>query len=603
MAKKFDDVSSYAEEVIGGYSQRDTMYRALENMFLLEGAELPTGSDVKQTISPDARNALLGAVRLLTAADPKFRVPFEMNNDTAKQASSSMEVAAQVAWYECGRIRQKALTPEIALQALLYSEIHIAVNLTADILATAKGPLQKRAQMIASRTPLMFEPLSPAICYPVNGPYGLSSHVTSQDLNVVDVKSRWGDKFKTDKSDFDTVTYREYWDYERHTAWVSGDKTPIIDEVNKLGFIPIGTQIVEGSDMYTQQAQQRRQPFLYTLWKSGLWNRQNLSLTVLYTLIFGIGANPMFIWKRNDPTKASPQRNHDLAGGLLIIDQGEEYQSLLKQTIDPSITQGLTIADDKATASTIYRQTLGEPLGANAPYSMVAMLNQAGRLPLVPYQRAMSVGIAEAMQDGFSMLRATGGGKAFDFMSTTGKTASLTSKDIPEKFVFTADVDIKLPQDQRENVMIAVQGTSGPEPLFSKRWAREQYLEIEQSDQMEVEIWQEKMATKKLQLMALQMDLQIQAAQTQIQQQSQVQAQQANAAQMGQQLAPQGNPQGQQGLTPNGVPTEAGQQGVGSLQGQQQQIQRLQQAMSGGQVGLGNAATPGEGQAQSPGGG
>ena len=151
--------------------------------------------------------------------------------------------------------------------------------------------------------------------------------------------------------------------------------------------------------------------------------------------------------------------------------------------------------------------------------------------------------------------------------------------------------------------MIAVQGTSGPEPLFSKRWAREQYLEIEQSDQMEVEIWQEKMATKKLQLMALQMDLQIQAAQTQIQQQSQVQAQQANAAQMGQQLAPQGNPQGQQGLTPNGVPTEAGQQGVGSLQGQQQQIQRLQQAMSGGQVGLGNAATPGEGQAQSPGGG
>ena len=38
---KFTELSEYVEQVKAGYSRRDSMYKELEDMFLLEASDLP----------------------------------------------------------------------------------------------------------------------------------------------------------------------------------------------------------------------------------------------------------------------------------------------------------------------------------------------------------------------------------------------------------------------------------------------------------------------------------------------------------------------------------------------------------------------------------
>lgn len=601
---KFTELSEYVEQVKAGYSRRDSMYKELEDMFLLEASDLPDGDQVKETISPDARNALIGAVRLLSAAEPKWRVPYEINSYEVNEIASSMEVAAKSMWHNSSQERQQSIDPDLALMSLLYSEIHIAMNLTEDILKTAKGPLKVKAERMVKRTPIMFEPISAINCYPVVSQYGLSAHIIASKRRAVDVRARWGDaanKSLGDAKDFDTVEYREYWDFERHAAWIDGAKSSIFEEENKLGFIPISTRIMEGSQIFQRENQQTRQPFLYGLWKSGLWKRQNLSLTVLYTLIFSIGANPLYLYKRTDPNKVAPQVNHDVIGGVTVIDSGEEFSSLLKQVIDPSIVDGLNIADEKGMQSTIYKQTLGESLGSTAAYSMVALLTQSGKLPLVPYQKALSMADAEAMRLAFELIRVAGP-STFDFVSPTGSKTTLSKSDIPENFIIQADVDVSMPQDKRENLSMALQGTMGDNPLFSHRWARENLIDIEQSDEMDREIYQEKAAQLKLQSSILDLQLQVEMKKQQMLAMQQQQA--AATVQGGMQggMMPQGGMQGGQQLPQmpqGGALPQSGEQGVGAVQAQQRMSNVINSMAAGGEIGSGNpAVAPGEGQAQ-----
>jgi hypothetical protein len=153
-------------------------------------------------------------------------------------------------------------------------------------------------------------------------------------------------------------------------------------------------------------------------------------LTVLYSTVFAIGSNPMFLYKSNTPEKTL-DIDWNNPGGVARIDRDEDLTSLTRNVIDPSVMDALTIAQEKITESTIYKQTLGEPLGANAPYSMVSLLSQSGRLPLVPYQRMASFAIGEAMRVGLDMYRQYGADSAI--RSSDGKTTvKLSPVDIPE---------------------------------------------------------------------------------------------------------------------------------------------------------------------------
>jgi len=575
MGLTLDQIKTKANDIKTGYSERDKAYEEYEKMYLVEDDGLPDGDWIKDTISPDARNQIQGAIRLMTATDPQFSVPFDEGETAAQEKSDKIEKFANAVWSAAGKIRGRPIHYDAVLSALLYGEVNMTARLTSDVAKLSDPATKARLTAIESKTPLLFDVINPRMCYPVFDSLGLAAHVYSQEMSVADIISRWGDAAKAlaGKKLTDKLTYWEYWDYETHAVWLDGADWSMQTE-NTMGVIPVISVIAEGSNLFGESDQQSRQPFLYTLYKSNLWKRQNVLLTVLYSTVFAIGSNPMFLYKSNTPEKTL-DIDWNNPGGVARIDRDEDLTSLTRNVIDPSVMDALTIAQEKITESTIYKQTLGEPLGANAPYSMVSLLSQSGRLPLVPYQRMASFAIGEAMRVGLDMYRQYGADSAI--RSSDGKTTvKLSPVDIPENVVIDCKLDIDMPQDKRTDAAIAAQLTSGENPLTSLEWARQNVLGIGQSTSMDKQIWAERMSNI--------------MAQQQMQMMIQQMTQQAQAKQPGQ---AQGQPQ-QPGMT-QVDPTQQAQQFM--AQGQQaqdglpmtapkdQEAQMLQQILGGLQNG------------------
>lgn len=234
-----------------------------------------------------------------------------------------------------------------------------------------------------------------------------------------------------------------------------------------------------------------RQPFLYTVDKSGLWKRQNLALTVLYSNVFKIGANPMWMLQQGQ-VDDQVAMDFDTPGGVISVPPGATLTPVTKLVIDPSVQASLEIAERKSEESTIYRQALGEALGANAPFSMVALLSQAGRLPLINYQRMVGWCIGEACRIALLMLKKHGGGSSKTIHS--GQAYEIKFSEIPDDIDVEVDLAIDQPQDERQNIQTAVMATQGENPLIPVSLAREKYLGLGQSEDVDEDIWTERFA-------------------------------------------------------------------------------------------------------------
>ena len=496
------DVQEHAKIMKDNLANRNTAFDEYEEMYLLEDNDVPTGNHVKKTLSPDPRNSLMGAIRLLTAADPVWSVPRELNTPETQEVSTSIEKVAGAIWWASSRIAKKPLHFDPVLSALLYGEIHMKSTLTKDMVDNASTPGAKtRAEKVAKMTPVLIETMNPRNGFPEFDSMGLAAFYSEHMIRVSEVKAIWGDIAADQlgtKKGHEIVTYCEYWDDTYHYVWLSeSSATPILAAEHGLPQIPIIAQLCEGSEMFTKAEQESRQPFLYTLRKSNIWKRQNLELTAIYTNVNAIVNNPSFVYKRNDASKElSQQMDFSIPGGVTYIDANETLEPMRKEAIDPAILKALEIAEQKGVESTIYKQTLGEPLGANAPFSMVSLLSQSGRLPLIPYQRAASFAFSDIMKIALDMIK--GNGKQIKVVGDKG-ILSMYAKDIPETYELKCELDISMPTDERQNVVIATQATFGNNPLVPMKWARERWLKVTNPDEMQEEIWAEQIANLQVQ--------------------------------------------------------------------------------------------------------
>jgi hypothetical protein len=332
------------------------------------------------------------------------------------------------------------------------------------------------------------------------------------------------------------VTYCEYWDYVYHAVWIDGAGTLLEPVEHKLPTMPFVVRVVEGSRMH-QDAKYHVQPFLYGEEKSGVWQRQNLALTYMYSNLFALAANTQYIYEAVNPEDPI-RRYNDVVGGVTVIRQGEKFYPMPSGAVDPNMQAMYEMASTLGQESTIFKQTLGQPLGGQRSFSEVAVLNQAGRLPLQPVQAACGGAFGDAMQIAFEIMREQGG-KLGKFADSRG-VMELKAGDIPEDLLLECKVDIDLPQDQRLNAQLVDVLVKGG--YVSKEWALETILNIGQPRQMIEDIYAEKFFE-----MQAQLKMQAEA------QQAQMKAQQQMAPPQG--MPPQGMPpQGMEQMMPQGGP-------------------------------------------------
>ncbi len=87
----FDDIRQTCATLKSTYGARDALYEELRRMVHMEWSEVPSGDWIKETMSPSAYNALIGAVRLMVSTEPQINVPFDEADSQGKAVSGKIE--------------------------------------------------------------------------------------------------------------------------------------------------------------------------------------------------------------------------------------------------------------------------------------------------------------------------------------------------------------------------------------------------------------------------------------------------------------------------------------------------------------------------------
>ena len=198
----------------------------------------------------------------------------------------------------------------------------------------------------------------------------------------------------------------------------------------------------------------------------------------------------------------------------------------------------------------MYRQALGGGNPNNAAFSSIALLSQAGRLPLITPQRTGGAGIGQAFEIMFTLMKANPTKRTY--LAEHG-LEKIAVADIPDDLIIDVKLEADLPQDKLQ--MANVAALMKQNGFVSDEWIRENILNIGQSDDMTKKIVEEKFIDMRIQEYftgAMRQEIQAQVMQ-QMQQQMQQQQQMAQEQQMAQQqMMPQMPPE----MMGGGMPPE-----------------------------------------------
>jgi len=551
----FEDIKAKCTDLEGRYSELRQMFAKIDDAFLLRWASPPPNEIAKQfqTSSPNARNVVVGQTRLLKSAEPQFSVPVEETDLKSMEKSEDIEQICKVIWSASNKLAPFPTHYTAYDSAVLYGEVQIAIHSTKAMLEASKTNSDiasvKRMERIAKATPVFFEVMDPKSGYPEYDRFGLKSYYRKVEMYTGDILDIHGEaalmSLGSDARS-NLVNYCDYLDDAIHVTWIEG-KGPLTEDKNwehGLPRIPIVCQITEGSSLFVKP-EERQTPMLYTIIKSGLLERQHLSLSTIYYLVFNLGTSPLFIYEGADEDM---QVDFSVPGGVIRVRNGKLNMLDKRQILDRSLMAGWELSDQLGEQSTMYKQTMGQPVGGgNAPFAAISLLNSSGRQVLITPKDSCEHAFGVAMETALGIIRQDGGGKA------KGKDRSMTIKasDIPEDVSLSCKIEVDLPQDKLQLANIAQMiKQSG---LMPDRWIRETLLSAGQSDKLDKEIWSERAAQAMYQA-TMQQQMQ-QMMQAQQQQQAQGMPQPGGPGPGMPPGMPPGGP-GPEGMVPPSAPTQ-----------------------------------------------
>ena len=530
--KVFDEIRDHARDLRGIHGQRDQEFDEYEKMYLLKykpiGSKFEGADIIKHTPSPSARNKVLNACRLLMSQDPVFDVRSEKLDDTTAE---TVEKSISRWWEQAGRANRRPIHYDMVLSAVLYDEMHTAITVMDDYKAYNKT--DKRADRIGKMTPILFQSWNPRNGYPEFDELGLCAYYRETQVRWSWVAQKYRDLLSDvyiNKKSTDNVALKIFYDLTHYAIWIN-DEEPFVCEEHGLPCIPIDVTMSNGSNFFEHE-EDRRQPLLFGVKRSNLWQRESLLYTVLYSLLFTLGVTPTYVFKTD--TEDGLDLRHDGAINYLMMRKGDTIESLDSKGILPPEVQRLSeMTSDLIDGSTMYNTAFGEKNFNSQTFSETSLLQQAGRLPLIGPQRLGGFGISSVVEMALTMMKAKG-------LSFNRNGIRIKSSEIPDDLEIRAKLDVILPQEKLQlvNVGLAMQKLGMPdEYIQSNLLGITNTKEIKSAfiqQQAETSLTQYKLQ-RKLEELKQSDGLQDQAKQMQLQQIIQaVQNQTANPQQQGQ---------------------------------------------------------------------
>lgn len=488
-----------AEALKSEYSIRDKEFDEYEDAYLCKAKTKLSGNLVKHTMSPTARNKVEGIVRLLSSQNPIFRVVSYATDDEEKIEHLEKMLARW--WDQSGRLSGQKLLKEMMLSAVLYDEMHTVVTPLKDY--AEKNKNDKRIQEALKITPVLFQSWKPRNGYPNFDELGLNAYYRIADDNWANVRQKYAgliDNVNTKTSG--TVKVELYYDLTHFCVWIDG--TPIITEEHGLSAIPINVTVVNGSS-YFDKREDQRQPVLFSLMRSKLWERENMMYTILFSNMFSIGMTPLLIHKSSDASPLSMKMDESVGFSVAQIGSGDSLDFLINKGVLPSETQSLMqLTSDAINNSTIQNTAFGERYAGDMTFSETSLLAQAARLPLVHPQKMGGFGISSVMQLALQIMKDKG-------ITYNNNGITIKPKDIPDDLDIQVTLDVILPQERLQLGMVAK--TMVDSGFISTEYAQNNILGISNTNEMSKQILEGQAVTQFAQVELQRMIQQMQQAQ------------------------------------------------------------------------------------------
>ena len=445
----FNEIKTHARDLKGLHGERDREFDEYERMYLLdfsaEGSKWEAADTVKRTPSPSARNKVLNACRLMMSQEPVFDVRSESYDDSKTEM---VEKNISRWWDQAGRASRRPLHYDMILSAVLYDEMHTAVTVMDDYKRFNKG--DRRAERISKITPILFQSWNPRNGYPEFDELGLCAYYHEEEFRWSYVAQKYKNlldgKF-VNKHNTDNVALKIFYDLTHYAIWIN-EEEPFICEEHGLPAIPIDVTLVNGSRFFHKE-EDRRQPLLFALQRSNLWERESLLYTVLYSMLFTLGVTPNYVLKSDVVDELSMRREGAI--NYFLLRHGDTLESLDSKGILPPEVQKLSeLTGDLIDGSTMYNTAFGEKNFNSQTFSETSLLQQAGRLPLIGPQRLGGFGISSTIELALMMMKE----KELSFDKNGIK---IKASEIPDDLEVKAKLDVILPQEKLQMVNIGLQ--------------------------------------------------------------------------------------------------------------------------------------------------
>ncbi len=482
--KRWQNAQTVGKLMSSSGSDRNTLWDEIDDIFLLRTAAENDAEKAVEVISPVGRNAAIGVERMLTSGEPVVSIAQDEAAKLDEAAANKLETALMDMWRASSQVTGIDVVRDAVKAATLYGETHIAVMLTSDLLEAMKGLTPaaiRRAEAVQDQTPALFRVMRARNGYSIFDALGMTHYYREDETTVAEVINLYGQaKIALESQSLDAqVTLFEYWDLSDHFVWVTGMNDPLVAEEHELPFIPVAVGIADGSNLFDPE--ERSQPFLYTYDKAGLFGLQNTMLSSLMQAVQDFGTGPSFIWQSNDPQKTLEV---DYSGRVryIKVQSGDQIQPANNRIVDGEFFQAFNITRELDQQSTIFGQALGQPMSGNASFSMVAMLSQSGRNPLAGINEAVNRAMTDASRIALELLAM----KKIKHPLYEGVT-------LPDRVrKLSVRLELALPQDAAKNAQLAMMASGGDDPLISKEYALEKFLQVNDPSQMRRDILKEK---------------------------------------------------------------------------------------------------------------
>ena len=281
------------------------------------------------------------------------------------------------------------------------------------------------------------------------------------------------------------MVVEEWFDKTSRYTWIDGIDIPIYAEPHGLDFLTAASVRVKGKRFFDKPERQN-EPFLFSVLTSGIWPLQNSMLTAMAENVTKL-INSAFIFKPDNSDAVLETIHHEIIGN--VVRANGSLTPMAKDLINKDTSQLWQLIDNIFQESTMRGQDAG--IGGSSPFSMVALLGQMRRLPIIPVQRSLRVILAQLMEIAFRWWKKEG--KTYNYV------ADFKPAEIPDVIDFDVTVEPDLPQDKVQMAGVVESLTRGEDPILPKRWGRE-FMGEGQSDEIQKEIWTERIAEMAFQM-------------------------------------------------------------------------------------------------------